>query len=608
MSSDWAAADTVAKLLALRAAQTPQAVGFEERLGAGPWQPTTWGAFAEKVALLRRALFAAGLRRGDRLALIAPVSLQWETLNHAALGMGVTVVGMDAHDLPERIAGMAKLAGVVAFAVADPAVLARLEAAQWAAARFVLHLGGAASPTTTPDAGPRQWTWSAFEALGQAETADPEAPTADDVATVIFTSGTTGAPKGIPYTHAQVCAAVAAIAEAFSFVGPQSRMLCWLPLSNLFQRMVNLAAMRQGAATWFLADPRQVMDVVGQVCPDVFVAVPRFFEKLYDGLRSNIAAQPWLRRTLVAGAWDLGRRRSRLQLQGLPVPAWLALVHRVAERLVLSRVRAVMGQRLVCMVSGSAPLSGILLSEFHALGWLVLEAYGLSENVLPMAMNRFDSYRLGSVGRPLAGNQIELDEGGQVRVKGRGVFAGYLGDLVAPLDAQGFYLTGDLGEWDADGFLRLTGRAGDLIKTSTGRRVAPIGVEAQLRDLAEIDQVVLIGHGRKCLVALCTPSQPEWGWPEPNAIRQRLKALLSRVNPHERPSGLALLGRPFTIDDGELTSNLKIKRGAVERNHAVLVQQLYDAIDQRGDGGASDLTILVAPSPPPRPPQPQATP
>ena len=188
------------------------------------------------------------------------------------------------------------------------------------------------------------------------------------------------------------------------------------------------------------------------------------------------------------------------------------------------------------------------------------------------------------------------------------MFAGYLGDLVAPLDAQGFYLTGDLGEWDADGFLRLTGRAGDLIKTSTGRRVAPIGVEAQLRDLAEIDQVVLIGHGRKCLVALCTPSQPERGWPEPNALRLRLEALLSRVNPHERPSGLALLGRPFTIDDGELTSNLKIKRGAVERNHAVLVQQLYDAIDQRGDGGASDPTILVATSPPPRPPQPQATP
>ena len=608
MTDAWDGADTVAKLLALRAAQTPQAIGFEERAGTGPWQPTSWGAFAEKVAQLRRAFFAAGLRRGDRLALIAPVSLQWESLNHAALGMGVTVVGMDAHDLPERIAGMAKLAGVVAFAVADPAVLARLEPAQWAAARFVLQPGGAASPTTAADGGPRQWDWPAFEALGQAEATEPEAPTADDVATVIFTSGTTGAPKGIRYSHAQVCEAVTAIAEAFSFVGPQSRMLCWLPLSNLFQRMVNLAAMRQGAATWFLADPRQVMDVVGQVSPDVFVAVPRFFEKLYDGLRSNIAAQPWLRRTLVAWAWDLGRRRSRLQLQGLPVPAWLALVHRVAERLVLSRVRAVMGQRLVCMVSGSAPLSGILLSEFHALGWLVLEAYGLSENVLPMAMNRFDSYRLGSVGRPLAGNQIELDEGGQVRVKGRGVFAGYLGDVVAPLDAHGFYLTGDLGQWDADGFLRLTGRAGDLIKTSTGRRVAPIGVEAQLRDLAEVDQVVLIGHGRKCLVALCTPSQPERGWPEPNALRQRLKPLLSRVNPNERPSGLALLGRPFTIDQGELTSNLKIKRSAVERNHAALVQQLYDAIDQRPNAGQSDLTILVAPNLPLRSPQPQSTP
>ncbi len=606
MSSDWAGADTVARLLALRAAETPQAIGFEHRPDDGPWQSLRWGEFAGLVARLRRALSAAGLRRGDRLALIAPVSLPWEALNHAALGMGVTVVGMDAHDLPERIAGMAKLAEVVAFAVADPAVLARLDPGQLAATRFVVRLGAMAAADAAPQAGPRQWSWSAFEALGLAETAEPEPARADDLATVIFTSGTTGTPKGIPYTHAQVCAAVASIAEAFSFVGPHSRMLCWLPLSNLFQRMVNLAAMRQGAATWFLADPRQVMAVVGEVGPDVFVAVPRFFEKLYDGLRSNIAAQAWHKRTLVAWAWAIGRSRSRRQLQGLAVPAWLTLAHAVADKLVLGRVRAVMGSRLVCMVSGSAPLSASLLGEFYALGWLVLEAYGLSENVLPMAMNRVDAWRLGSVGRPLAGNRIELDDAGQVRVKGSGVFSGYLGDLAAPLDGQGFYLTGDLGQWEGDGYLRLTGRAGDMIKTSTGRRVAPTGVEAQLRDLVEIDQAVLLGHGRKCLVALCTPANPELGWPPAELLRQGLRVILERINPHERPSGVALLNRPFSIDAGELTSNLKVKRAAVERNHAALLQQLYEAIDQHAGAGESALTILLSPEPLPPPPPPAA--
>jgi long-chain acyl-CoA synthetase len=579
MSDRWATATTVTQLLDLRAAASPQAIAFQQESAAGAWQPVNWQAFSSRVATLRRALSAAGLGRGDRLALIAPVSLEWELLHHAALSIGAVVVGLDAHDQPERIADMAGQAGIAAFATADARVLSKLGADRLAAVRLLVRLGtapggnGAEWPT-----GPRTLTWTELQALGAASPSEPAGPSADDLATIIFTSGTTGVPRGIAYSHDQLCLAIHAICDAYSFVGPDSRLLCWLPLSNLFQRIVNLAAVRQGAATYLLPDPRRVMKAVARVSPDIFVGVPRFYEKLYDGLRDNIAAQPWPQRKLAEWAWNLGRQVSRCRRDRRKLPQALALAQAVADRLVLRRIRHVMGDRLHCMVSGSAPMSKHLLEEFHALGWLVLEAYGLSENVLPMAMNRIDAYRFGSVGRPLTGNQIVVADDGAIRVRGPGVFGGYLNDRGAPpFDGDGFYLTGDLGRLDADGFLWLTGRSGDLIKTSTGRRVAPAGVEAVLRQVPGVDQAVLIGNGRKALVALCTCAT---GLDAAATARLELALheQLAQVNEHERPLAIALIARPFSIELGELTPNLKLRRAAIEERHVTLIAGLYEEI------------------------------
>jgi long-chain acyl-CoA synthetase len=361
-----------------------------------------------------------------------------------------------------------------------------------------------------------------------------------------------------------------------------------LPLSNLFQRIVNLAAVRQGAATYLLPDPRRVMQVVAHVSPDIFVGVPRFYEKLYDGLRDNIAAAPRLQRSLAGWAWNLGRRVSRQRLERRRLPVALALAHALADRLVLRRIRQLMGDRLHCMVSGSAPMSKHLLEEFHALGWLVLEAYGLSENVLPMAMNRVDAFRFGSVGRPLANNQIVVADDGAVRVRGPGLFSGYLNDKSPlPFDASGFYSTGDLGRLDADGYLWLTGRSGDMIKTSTGRRIAPAAVEAVLRQVPGVEQAVLIGNGRKALVALCSC---QTGLDD--AATARLEAALQRhagqVNEHERPLVIALIARPFSTEFGELTPNLKLRRAAIEDRHARLIAKLYEELDRAATGRPHD--------------------
>ena len=587
---------TVSQWLLQRAAATPQAAAYHQRSVDGRWLSLDWASFADQAAGLRRGLAAAGLRRGDRLALIAPVSVHWELLHHAALSMGVTLIGLDTHDLPARVADMAAQAGVQAFAVQSPASLSGLSPVQRAQLRLLVTLGEPADDATWPDA-QRRLSLDGLRQLGQHPAADPEPAQPDDIATVIFTSGTTGAPKGIAYSHAQLCLAIEAILDAFGHVHPDGRLLCWLPLSNLFQRIVNLVGMRHGVGTWLLDDPRQVMAVVAEVGPDIFIGVPRFFEKLHEGLMQRINQLPAPARALTQAAWRLGRHASRQRRLGRRLPMPWRVMHRVADALVLRRVRAVMGPRLQAMVSGSAPMPLALLEDFDALGWTVLEAYGLSENVLPMAMNRLDAHRLGTVGRPMAGNEIEIEADGMVRVRGPGVFSGYLGDAPHAHGAgQSFYSTGDLAELDADGFLRLTGRLGDLIKTSTGRRVAPAGVEAALRGVPGVDQVVVVGQGRKLLLAICTVVPGHLAAAPIQALKTGLQAAVTGLNPHERPAGIVLSGRPFSIDAGELTPNLKLRRQAIALRHARLLDQLDRQLDPPGEAGR--LQWLLAPDGP----------
>jgi long-chain acyl-CoA synthetase len=333
--------------------------------------------------------------------------------------------------------------------------------------------------------------------------------------------------------------------------------------------------------------------VVEGVAPDVFIGVPRFYEKLYEGIRDHIAARPPLRRRLLGWAWDIGRRASRHRLEGLKLPARLALTHRLADATVLARVRNVMGKRLRCMISGSAPTPRHLLDEFHALGWLLLEAYGLSENVLPMAMNRTDDFRFGTVGRPVPGNEIVIAADGVVMVRGAGMFNGYLGEAgPPPFDPDGYYRTGDLGQFDAEGYLRLTGRIGDLIKTATGRRVVPSGVESALRRVPGVDQVILIGTGRKCLVALCSCAGGNLSAEDKAQLGMALRAEVERIAEHERPAGIALIAGPLSIERAEITPNLKLRRSTIEARYAELIERLYARIGEDSAAGARGLVIL----------------
>jgi long-chain acyl-CoA synthetase len=565
---------TVPEMLSERTTASPGNPAFCFEVADRAWAPISWGDFDARVNRVAAGLLDQGLRKGDRLALIAPVSLEWELLHHAALRTGIIVVGLDAHDLPARLAAMCDTADITAVATTNTALLTALTPERMQRLRCVITLSP--SDPLPPGMAARsvQQRLEALEGTGAA--ADLPGPSPSDTATIIFTSGTTGDPKGIAYSHAQLCLAIEVIAGAFPFVGAGSRLLCWLPLSNLFQRMVNLAGMRQGAASYLLCDPRRVMDVVADVSPDIFIGVPRFYEKLYQGVQARIRRLPPWRRMLAERSWTVARRAAAFKLAGQPTPFGLRLSHRLLNRIVLSRIRETMGKRLRCMITGSAPTPTYLLHDFFAIGWLVLECYGLSENVLPMAMNLVNDFEFGTVGRPMAGNDIKITHERQITVRGPGLFSGYLesgGRIYA--DSSDYYHTGDVGFIDASGRLRLIGRTDDIVKTSTGKKVNLHTIEAALRAVAGVLDAAVIADGRRFPVAICTTDENIHEPLTRESLVQRLVGAARRLTEHERPRAIFLRNTIFSVETGEITGNLKLRRKVIEQNFSTEIELMY---------------------------------
>ncbi len=529
---------TVPALLAARVARDPDAAAWwsAER---GAWASISWRDFDARVARLAGALQAIGIGRGQRVAIMARPSLGWEVADHAILRIGAVVVGVDPHAAPADRGLILAHAGAIACFVDDPAAIADVPAESRRALRHVLPLG--AETERTP-------------AIALPATA--AIPDADDVATLVYTSGTTGAPKAIAFTHRQVRAALTTTLAALGPLSQADRGVCWLPLASMFQRMMNLVSIAIGAQTWFLENPRTLTDELPRIRPTILIGVPRLFEKVERGVRQRIADAPLAQRLVGRGA--LGAATAG----GVP-----PLLRKLADRLFLHRVRAAFGGAMRFMVCGSAPLSPDVIRFFDACGIPILEAYGLSECITPVACNRLESRRPGSVGRPLPGNEVRIAEDGEVMLKSPGLFAGYAepASESARFDADGFYATGDFGRLDAEGFLFLTGRKRDVFKTSSGRQVAPMRIEAGLRRIAGIEVAVVMAGARDEIVAVLG-LDPEAG-ADRAAIARTIRAGVAALNAglarHEQVRGCVVMTGGLTLAAGHLTSSLKPRRAAI---------------------------------------------
>ncbi len=561
-----------------RAELDPEQIAFRHRV-ADVWTGVTWTEFVARAEALAKGLAAVGLTHGSRIAIMAPTSLEWELFQLAALLNGAAVAGFDPHDHPTRVRAMMATADIDTLVVADSGLLERLAASELPNLRRIICLAGAAPVQS--HALTEGYTVEALLRAGEG-VALPIPPSGDDPATLIFTSGSTGEPKGILYTHAQVVLAVESILQAFPEIRAGDRMVCWLPLSNLFQRMLNYCAAGRGAETWLVSDPQTIMQRLPEIRPHVFIAVPRFFEKLEEGMRNRLDALSAWSRTIAEWALSVGDAHARRLRTGTS-PSFIARCSVVlAERLVLQRLRAVLGGEVRYLVSGSAAFPASLLERFHAMGLLVLEAYGLSENVVPVALNRPAAWRFGTVGKVLPANEIAISGEGEVLVRGEGVCRSYLGDLPADVDADGFLATGDLGTLDEDGFLTLSGRKSEIFKTSTGRKVAPLPVEYALRRLPGVDQAVLLGAGNKAPVAIITlmATRAESDLATfASTLAARIPEALRDLPTYSHPAGLLVLRTPFGIASGELTSNLKLRRAVIQSRHKDALDELFARLE-----------------------------
>lgn len=569
--------NTIPDLLHWRVMRTPSSIALSEKCGSPEWAGMTWQRFDRAVADLAQRLLSVGIGRGDQVAILMANAVQWEIIQHAVLRLGGVIIGLDLSDPAERVDDLLSQCTLRALFVDCAARLDRIPRRHLEAIDFIFNQRRERLSAQTP---PVQ---SIDEIPPPAHFLAATPPEAASVATIIFTSGTTGRPKALCYTHGQLLLAVRAITPLFSDLPEQANTACWLPLANPFQRIINLCAIAANWHCFIVAEPARIMDEVREIDPHFLAGVPRFYEKLMQSIKEGIRRKASWQRALSNWAIGVGRSVSKQKEAGGTITRRLKWLHRLADALVLRKVRRIMGRHLKYFISGSAPLSEELINEYLAFGWSIFEAYGISENIAPMAMNSPKAHRSGSVGRPLAENTITIAADGEILVKGAGLAA----NLSCGEDG-GFLRTGDLGRIDTDGYVYLLGRKNDTFKLSTGRKIIPQMIEQPLGLLDGVEHCIAVGHNQKRVIALLNVDAERWRhFTDRNGGEERAHCAMKRkaqqacrhLPRYCQPAEILIVSDPFTPATGELTPNQKLRRKAVITKYAHTIERCYHQIE-----------------------------
>jgi len=555
-------------------AQAPASPAYLAEGEAG-WRPVSWQEAAERVEALASGLRARGIGRGDAVAVLSRTRLEWILLDWAIMSVGAIVVGLYPTNSATECAYILDHAEVVLALAENDEQADKLESvrARLSGLRDVIRFDAL-------DALAEEGRAFRAEHPGVLDGAAASVEE-EDLATLIYTSGTTGQPKGCMLTHRNLVTAALRVENHLQ--EPDDVVLLFLPLAHSFGRLVHQASSYHGTTIAFVADASRVPEALQRVRPTMLPAVPRVYEKIHANALGEIERAGRAKRAIGLWALGVGGRASRLRRAGRPVPGLLALEERLADRIVFARVRERLGGRLRLGVSGAAPLAEEVLEFFHGLGMLVVEGYGLTETSSSTTVNDPDDFRFGTVGRAVPGTEIRLDEDGEILVRSETVFAGYYKDPEATEAAftdDGWFRTGDVGEIDDDGFVRITDRKKDLIITAGGKNIAPQSLESALKSSRFVSQAIVVGDRRPYVTALITLDESEVA--ASGRDRQELaEELVEQVNRDrvrvEQIKRFAILPREFSQEEGEVTPTLKLRRKVIVDHFADEIDRLYSA-------------------------------
>ena len=557
----------------------------------------TYGALYELVRVVSGGLRALGLKEGDRVAILSETRVEWSVCDYACICTGILDVPIYSTLTAPQVAYIlenseASLVFASTVEQARKAKSAGREAGR--DIQVVVFDGSDSLPEGVV-------VWDDFLAQGREVAAGIDDETfrataldtqPDDLATLLYTSGTTGPPKGVMLTHNNLWSNVASSALLLPRQEGDTALV-FLPLSHVLQRMASYLYFARGDPAAYAHSMTTVAEDMRLVQPHIVASVPRLYEKVYNA----VMEAEGLKKRLIQWADKVGEAWAEETLAGREPSAVLKVAYRLADALVFKKIRAAMGGRVRYFISGGAPLAPDINRFFFAAGIWILEGYGLTETSPVTNVNSFEDFRIGTVGKPIPGTEISIAENGEILIRGPQVMKGYykLPDATAEaIDDEGWFHSGDVGEIDEDGFLRITDRIKDIIVTASGKNIAPQPIENLLKTNDFVEQAVMIGDRRSFCVLLIVPSFPNLeSWARKIGVEvSDTKALLARSEVHElmeeqvftalkglaryeTPKKIGLVESPFTIEDGTLTPTQKVKRRAVEARYSELIETFY---------------------------------
>ena len=594
MSGRGTNSKTIADLLQRAAATygSDTAVRYTEGV---EWVSRSFQEVAETVRPLAFGLVELGVAKGDRVSILANTRPEWTYFDFAALSVGATVVPIYQTNSPEECRYVLEDSDAKVVIVEDAEQLEKVRQVRDRLPQLehvVLMTGSAEDAISAEDlaakgAGGDDAAWEALYA----------AVTPEDICTFIYTSGTTGPPKGCIISHGNYRAMLDMVNET-SVIEEGDLAYLYLPLAHSFALLIQFGTFDLGTTlAYWERDPLKILPNLAELKPTYFPSVPRIFEKIYTAATSGMEKQGGLKKAIFNWSIKVGEKMRATERAGREPGFLLARKYAFADKQVLSKIRNLFGGKIRLAVSGAAPINPEILRFFDAAGVLVLEGWGMTETSTAATISKPEEFKVGTIGKPFPGCEVKIADDGEILVKGPNVFQGYHKNPEATRETivDGWLHTGDIGEIDSEGFIKITGRKKDIIITAGGKNITPANLEAEIKQHPLVSQSVVVGDRRPYLVALVTldPEEAvayakEHDLPEDPAqlaanpdVKAAIEAHVDKINQHfarvEQVKKIAILPHDLSQESGELTPTLKVKRAVVASKHEDAIEELYAA-------------------------------